>query len=138
MGDSWFGGSTAERTKGGSGTAFKRRAGQADPLAMRTARVLVSALLLLLGSGCFVVDEIDQGMKVWKHHSPKKKKAVEAPPEGIAAAPSDPAANPDAWWRGARSLDSQELSPDIVSCALGGSTQFMREADCLSQGGTPR
>jgi hypothetical protein len=103
---------------------------------MRIAGVLACAFLVALGSGCFVVDEIDQGMKIWKHHSPKKK----SPPAAEEPAPtaSEPSAKPDAWWRGARSLGSEGLSADIVSCSLEGATQFMREADCLSQGGTPR
>jgi hypothetical protein len=104
---------------------------------MRVASLLVLALLLVPAPGCFVVEEIDAGMKVWKHHSPRKKQA-ETPPEELAAAPPAPGAKRDDWWQGARSLDSGELSADIVSCELGGATQFMREADCRSQGGRPR
>ena len=102
------------------------------------AGLAICVLLLAVGSGCFVVDEIDQGMKTWEHHSPKQKKESEAPPEDPAAPPSASSPQRDSWWRGARSLGSEELSSDIVSCDLAGSTQFMREADCRSQGGTPR
>lgn len=104
---------------------------------MRVASVLALVLLLVPAPGCFVVEEIDSGMKVWKHHSPKKKQ-VETPPEELAEAPSAPRAKLDEWWQSARSLGSDELSADIVSCELDGSTQFMREADCLSQGGRTR
>ena len=105
---------------------------------MRIAGLVTCVLLLAGGSGCFVLDEIDQGMKTWQHHAPKKKKKSETPPEELASPPSGSSAQRDSWWRGARSLGSEELSPDIVSCELGGSTQFMREADCRSQGGTTR
>lgn len=103
---------------------------------MRVARFLALVLLLVPAPGCFVVEEIDAGMKTWQHHSPKKKPS-ETPPEELAAAPSGPDAKRDDWWQRARSIDSQELSADIVSCELGGATQFMREADCRSQGGRP-
>jgi hypothetical protein len=104
---------------------------------MRVASVLALVLLLVPAPGCFVVEEIDSGMKVWKHHSPKKKQA-ETPPEELAGAPSGARAKLEDWWQSARSLGSDELSADIVSCEIGGSTQFMREADCLSQGGRTR
>ncbi len=103
---------------------------------MRAAHILALALLLTASSGCWIFDEIDEGRKQWEHHSPKKKPApLEEEP---APAPTDEGAQRDAWWRGARSIGSEELSADIVGCALGGRRQFMREADCLSQGGTPR
>lgn len=105
---------------------------------MRTAVALALAVLLAAAPGCYVVEEIDAGMKKWEHNSPKRKKP-EPPPAGeLARSPSDAKAARDAWWQNARTLGSEELSPDIVSCELGGSTQFMREDDCAFKGGRPR
>jgi hypothetical protein len=105
---------------------------------MRTAVALALGLLLAAAPGCYVVEEIDAGMKKWEHNSPKQKKP-EAPPAGeLARSPSDAKAARDAWWQKARTIDSGDLSPDIVSCEIGGSTQFMRESDCAFRGGRPR
>ncbi len=42
------------------------------------------------------------------------------------------------WWRGARSLTSENSDASIVRCDLAGSVQFMRDADCQAQGGRPQ
>ena len=39
--------------------------------------------------------------------------------------------------KNARTLTPGQVSGDIVSCKLGGSTQFMKQPECLSRGGVP-
>ena len=110
-------------------------------------RLRVCALLLVavLGSGCFVLDELDKGNEILDSHSPTRSKAAQgkAAAANPAAKPGDPAQDPKArekaWWQSARSLSRADEKPSedpSVRCRLGGGIRFTRQSDCLTQGGT--
>jgi hypothetical protein len=109
-------------------------------------RLRVCALLLVavLGSGCFVLDELDKGNEILDSHSPTRSKAAQAnAAANPAAKPGDPAQDPKArekaWWQSARSLSRADEKPTedpSVRCRLGGGIRFTRQSDCLTQGGT--
>jgi hypothetical protein len=40
--------------------------------------------------------------------------------------------------KNARTLTPGTVAAEIVSCALKGETQFMKEAECVGRGGTPK
>ena len=99
---------------------------------LRVAMLLCACLLL---SGCFVFDELDKGQKILEETSPKKPDAP-APAENAPAAQSG-----EGWWASAKSLTgrpSGEGDNQVVSCAVGQVTKFMRRGDCVSQGGRPK
>jgi hypothetical protein len=102
-------------------------------------RLAVLLLACVLGSGCFVFDEIDEGKAMLK--SPKDKSdAKVAAAKAKAGAPA--AKGGKDWWASAKSIeapaDAEPGDPNTpVSCQLHGSTRFMRRGDCLSQGGRP-
>lgn len=105
-------------------------------------RVLLVGLLALLLSGCFVLDELDEGQRLMDQHAGKGVKKEE---EAAAAEPTAPAGgsggakafDPSRWWKSARSLGPEKKDKSIVRCELPGGSQFMREPDCLMRGGRP-
>ena len=105
-------------------------------------RVAGLALLAALVSGCWVMDELDAGSKKMDRFT---KKGPEAAAEAPAEEPSAPALGGKpprigeyfASQKNARTLTPGQISGDIVSCKLGGSTQFMKQPECLSRGGVP-
>ena len=115
---------------------------------MRTV-VVALAVCSLLGTGCFVFEEMDSGMEYWEEHSPdantkKNRKNLELEGDeepGILERLRQ-------WWHG-RASDSgsrhraEEPSgppPDpenvLVECTLDGRVQFMRKFDCQLRGGS--
>ena len=40
--------------------------------------------------------------------------------------------------KNARTLTPGQVSGEIVSCKLGGGTQFMKQSECVSRGGVPK
>jgi hypothetical protein len=113
-------------------------------------RLAVLLVVCLLGSGCFVFDEIDAGKAIMEKNSPKPKaggpnaKAGSAKANAIAKAKAGTPrqkAGKD-WWSTAKSIEpATDVVPGDpstpVSCKVHGSTRFMRRGDCLSQGGIP-
>jgi hypothetical protein len=98
------------------------------------ARVIVLLLACVFASGCFVFDEIDKGQKILEAHSPDKPAA--APAENAPAAQGGAG-----WWANAKALSGSPAGDgdsQVVSCAIGKTTKFMRKGDCLSQGGHPK
>jgi hypothetical protein len=103
-------------------------------------RVILLLAVCLLGSGCFVFDEIDAGQAIMEKNSPKKPAAeAEGAKPGEAAKPTG-----SAWWSSARSIDTGPAhtadagDPNApVACKIAGGARFMRRGDCLSQGGQP-
>jgi hypothetical protein len=108
-------------------------------------RVTILALILSLGLGCFVFDELDSSKELLDKPSfgvetQKKQQAPASPEPRVNAENSEgkdskPLAD---WWKKSRSVTSSEAKSDLVRCGLGGTTQFMRRPDCLARGGTPR
>jgi hypothetical protein len=107
-------------------------------------RLAMLLIVCLLGSGCFVFDEIDSGKAIMDKNSPKKAgapaKAGAGAPTGKAGTPGQKASKD--WWATAKSIeaptDVDPADPNTpVSCEVRGSTRFMRRGDCLSQGGRP-
>ena len=98
---------------------------------MRRAIPILSALSILALSttvGCSdVMNELDAANAMVGNEKPK--------PETKAAAEAPEKKGID--WSVSRSINTGEVDESIVSCRLGGSTQFMRRDDCRTRGGTP-
>lgn len=107
------------------------------------ARSLGLLALLLVGPGCFVLDEMDSGMAKMKANSPSAKAKADAEAERVEQVPARKDGKPldlAAWWKSARTpssgpTDSGERS-EIVSCRIGGGVRFMNKTDCEVQGGS--
>ncbi len=110
-------------------------------------RILALACLLLLTlplAGCWVIDELDSGKKLMDDHSAKPKKGEEEEDAEAAAktAKSRKAGGRiDAYFSAeekagtVKSFAPGQVSEGIVSCKLGGTTQFMKREECASRGG---
>lgn len=103
----------------------------------RFLATLCAVALALPLAGCFVLDELDQGSKIMDEHSKGAKKKDEE-----AAAPvAGKKGAIDAYFREeeedgtTKSFAPGEVSEGIVSCTIGGSTQFMTRQDCAARGG---
>lgn len=99
-------------------------------------RVAVLVALVAFSPGCFVLEELDKGKKTMDELSGAPDTQSETQPSGSADA-AKPAADPEAWWKKARTLTPGETDPSIVRCDLDGSLQFMRRDDCIARGGRP-
>jgi hypothetical protein len=98
------------------------------------------AVLLLVGPGCFVLDELDSGMAKMKASSPNAKAEAESSEEEPAPARKDgKPVDLAAWWKSARTPASGPKDGgermEIVSCRIGGEVRFMSRTDCEVQGG---
>ena len=100
-------------------------------------RVVGVAFLAVALSGCWVLDELDAGSKKIDMYTAKKP---EPPPEEVAPAPRKGPRVGEyfANQKNARTFTKGQLSGDIVSCKLKGSTQFMKQTECVNRGGVPR
>jgi hypothetical protein len=99
-------------------------------------RVLGIALLAAALSGCWVIDELDAGNKKMDLFMAKKPEAEE--PEPMPARRKGPrAADYFANQKNARTITPGSVSSEIVSCKLGGGTQFMKQTECVNRGGVP-
>ena len=104
---------------------------------MRILRVLGVALLATALSGCWVLDELDEGNKKMDLYMAKKPAAE--PEEAAPALPKGPrAADYFASQKNARTLTPGQVSSDIVSCKLKDGVQFMKTQDCVNRGGVPK
>jgi hypothetical protein len=101
-------------------------------------RVLGMALLAASLSGCWVLDELDEGNKKIEMYT-SKGMAVEAEePEPLPAGKRQRIGEYFANQKNARTLTPGQLSSDIVSCKLASGTQFMKQTECISRGGVPK
>jgi hypothetical protein len=110
-------------------------------------RACIAALVALLatGPGCFVIDELDNGMELMEGNSPSSKKQ-EPEPAPVPTRTAQRRKGPEArkaltdWWKGARTPASgpEDGAPtiEIVSCRIGGEIRFMSKTDCEVQGGS--
>lgn len=108
---------------------------------MRRLRVLALVLTLVLGSGCYVMDELDQSQKAMDRYTPKEKRKAEQ-----AKTAQDGEKKPtyrqavEGWFEHSHTLspspaDRKEGDDPLVSCRHGGKTVFTRRSDCISLGG---
>jgi hypothetical protein len=111
----------------------------------RVAAILLAATI---ASGCFAMDEIDEGQKIMDQHYGQAKKAQE-PAEKEQGEPDGGGpglvARVKGWWKGLQEKSAEATEdesppphPDnvLVRCDLDGSTHFMRKFDCQLRGGT--
>jgi hypothetical protein len=101
-------------------------------------RLLAPILIVLLSTslGCPIMDELNKAndkMDEIVKTKPKKDEDREAD----ASTKLGPLERSKQWWKSARSLDSDKVSPSIVTCRVGGRSQFMSRDECLSRGGNP-
>jgi hypothetical protein len=101
-------------------------------------RLLLCACIVLSGTGCGIVEELDKGMDIMNTHfgdntDAKKAAAAEAEAE-FASTPAK--ADPD-YWKNARTITSGEGLGEVTSCNLRGQMQFMKREDCVRRGGKP-
>jgi len=91
-------------------------------------------------SGCWVLDELDEGNKKMDMYMAKKPGTEAlAEPEAAPAAPKGPrAADYFASQKNSRTFTPGTVSSGIVSCKLKSGTQFMKQEDCINRGGVPR
>ena len=96
--------------------------------------VIALGACLLLG-GCFVFEEIDEGMKMMEANSPKK----EAPPlsKGRPGTARERLADYYAKQRANAAPRSAVTDPkdQMVRCNIRGAAHFMRRLDCDLRGG---
>jgi hypothetical protein len=119
--------------------SLMRRRRSADGSRMRT-RVFFVAMLTVALSGCWVFDELDAGNKKLDAYTKKKpeQEASSEPAAGAGGGRKMRASEYFASQTNARQLTPGTLSKEIVNCKLKSGTQFMKEADCASRGGTPQ
>ena len=97
------------------------------------------ALLAAALSGCWVLDEIDEGSKKIDQYGTKKPEAGAAAEEAAPTARKGPRVGEYfASQKNARTLTPGTVSSGIVSCKLKSGTQFMKQEECINRGGVPR
>ena len=126
---------------------------------MRPLATLLAALLVLpLASGCFIVDELDQGQERLDQHSPTRNAHARAKRRGHRADEPAPEATEEApgllerakeWLVAVPELvaglrfgggdDDADRPPDprdaMVRCDVDGGLLFTHRSDCAARGG---
>ncbi|MCP5067949.1 MAG: hypothetical protein GY946_15415 [bacterium] len=113
---------------------------------MPVSRFLLVLLLAFPLGGCFVLDELDWGMKELDKHpvnpngAPPRAAKQDSKPSAPAAPESESSWEeklPDMreWWNEARTLGSTQKDESIARCRLDGRDQFMRIDECQARGG---
>lgn len=107
--------------------------------------MLPLALVLWLSTGCFVLEEIDNGMAIMEAHTPHdkkkaaadKKKAEDEAEGSLIAHLQAGAEGVASWWGEAKEPAEPQRDPSdvVVNCDLSGRTQFLRKSDCRLRGG---
>jgi hypothetical protein len=118
-------------------------------------RVLSIVVMALLCSGCFVLDEFEQGEELMRQASSrggknledeKKKQAWDARWEAEHEAPGEDSGMLDGvtetlgdWWDEATAPPTPEKGPgdELVRCQMESSSRFMSKSDCDIRGGRP-
>ena len=96
--------------------------------------LLICAFLAYSTTGCFVVEELDRGMKFMEEHT-----APEPEPEETEEAPKAAAKSGSDYWQNSRTISpGAGGNSNVVSCNLRGQVQFMKRDDCTNRGGTPK
>lgn len=113
-------------------------------------RRLVPLLLIVwFATGCFVLDEIDKGHAIMDQHASQERREAEAEKKAAADKDEDEGglfedlkgqvAAVGGWIEDAseQSPAERDASDTVVSCRIGGRTQFLRKSDCRVRGGRP-
>ncbi len=95
-------------------------------------RLLAIVLALCLLNGCVILEEID---KIGGGEVVAEEQSDETCEQGSQSGAC--AKEPVNWWANAKSLSSEGMKTDVVSCRLGDATQFMSRESCLARGGMP-
>lgn len=105
------------------------------------------AVFCISGSGCFVFDEIDQGVAIMEHHSSAAKQAPAETDAAKKAGKDGGFSLASLREKGAgafsdlsgRVEQALKKAPDpenvVVSCHIEGRVEFARKFDCQSRGG---
>lgn len=107
-------------------------------------RLVICILTALACSGCFVLDEIEQGQAIMEEHTPKSASpagpAKADSPEGTGKSARQRLAEYYAEQRARAQAPTRSDDPGdaIGRCRIGGSTKFLRRSDCQLRGGTFR
>lgn len=108
---------------------------------LRLAHALL-CISLLASSGCWVINELDNGSKLMDQHSGKAKKAKEAEEEEAATSQVVGKKGAiDAYFKQeeedgtAKSFSPGQVNEGIVTCHIGKSVQFMTKENCAARGG---
>jgi hypothetical protein len=102
-------------------------------------RVFGVAFLAAALSGCWILNEIDEGSKKMDRYSAKKPESEAAAEEAAPAARKGPRVGEYfASQKNARTFTPGSVSSGIVSCKLKSGTQFMKQEECINRGGVPR
>jgi hypothetical protein len=105
---------------------------------MRMRGVGVAFLAAAL-SGCWVLDELDEGSKKMDRYMAKKPESEAAAQGAAPAARRGPRVGEYfASQKNARTLTPGTVSSGIVSCKLKNGTQFMKQEECINRGGAPK
>lgn len=112
---------------------------------MRHLFVLAIASLVLLSSGCFVFEEIDNGLETMRKHSPEPKASpakVVADDSGLSFAALRERGKNALGELSGRVEEAMQKEPDpdnaVVKCEIEGRVDFTRKFDCQSRGGRVR
>ena len=100
-------------------------------------RSLGIALLAAALSGCWVIDELDEGSAKIDKYSARGTKAAEPEPEPLPSGKRQRVGEYFANQKNTRTFTPGSVSTGIVSCKLKGSTQFMKQEECINRGGVP-
>lgn len=103
-------------------------------------RLFAVAAFALALTGCWVLDELDEGNKKMDLYMKKKPGQEEPPAAPLASLPSGKRQRIGDYFAGQKNpktFTPGSVSGDIVSCKLGGTTQFMKQSECINRGGSP-
>ena len=101
------------------------------------SRALKLMLAIVLGSGlplgCSILDEFNNigADAAASKGSEADSEECDGETEGTECR------KPANWWAKAQTVTSSEMKSDIVSCRLGGTTQFTSRSACRARGGRP-
>jgi hypothetical protein len=111
-------------------------------------RIALSLLAAIFLSGCFVLDELDQGDALIEKHSSgwreEKKLREKAEEEAAAGSSNSPSTSWEGvkekaqkWWQNALEEEAVTADPNdiVIRCEVGGQIHFLRESDCGLRGG---
>ena len=108
-------------------------------------RILAVIVAAWACQGCFVLDEIDQGMEIMDEHAPKEEGASATPARPVRGRPAAKEqedlgllARLQKWWEERNKPKPPQRDPSdvVVKCEIAGAVHFTRKSDCRIRGGT--
>ena len=108
-------------------------------------RILAVIIAAWACQGCFVFDEINQGMEIMDEHAPKQQGAPATPSQSVrrSRAGNDKeepglVARLQKWWEDWNKPKPVVRDPSdiVVKCDIAGAVHFTRKSDCRIRGGT--